>query len=125
MTRRLILLLVVVAAAVLSAAAAATTTPPPPPRPPSAYVQTSAYSLGCSDWSLRSNYPMSVANPKWVFTCANVWADDGSYYGEADDSYYWNATLQKAVLFDEQVWDNTGWYLDCTLYPVFVGACPA
>jgi len=126
MTRRLIALLVLAtASAALVAARAAATTPPPPPQPPSAYVQTSNYSNGCSDWYLRSNYPMSAADPKWVTTCVNVWADDGWYYGESDSSYYWNATLQQAILFDELGWDNTGWWSDCTLYPVFIGACPA
>ena len=126
MTRRLIVLLVLAAAAAaLAAPASATTTPPQPPQPPTAYVQVSTYSNGCSGWSLRSNYPMSTTDPKWVFTCVNVWADDGFYYGETDDSYYWNANLGQAILFDQQVWDNTGWWNDCTLYPVFIGACPA
>jgi hypothetical protein len=124
MGRRLIALLVLVAAsAALVAAPAAATPPPLPPQPPSAYVPTSNYSNGCSDWYLRSSYPMSTADPKWVFTCSNDWAVDDSYYGTSSDSYYWNAALQQAILFEQTVWDSSGWFWDCTLYPFFVGAC--
>jgi hypothetical protein len=124
MTRRLIVLLLVVAAsaAAFAAPAAATTTPPRPPQPPSAYVQTATYD-GCTDWSLQSTWPMSVANPKWVFRCWNDYGDS-SYSYETSDSYYWNADLQKAILFNQAVWDSTGWYWSCTFYSGG-GACPA
>src|SRR5262249_191092 len=122
-TRRMIaLLLVVAASAALLAAPAAATTPPRPAQPPSAYVQTATYD-GCTDWSLQSTYPMSVANPKWVFRCWNDYGDS-SYFYETSDSYYWNADLQKAIQFNQTVWDSDGWYWSCTLYPSFVGACP-
>jgi len=127
MTRRLIVFLVLVAAsAAVLAAPAAAATPPRPPQPPSAYVQTATYD-GCTDWSLQSTWPMSVANPKWVFTCWNIYyydpSDPEAWY-ETYDSYFWNADLQKAILWDYGVWDNwLGWYWDCPFY--FVGACPA
>jgi hypothetical protein len=126
MTRRLIVLLVLVAAsAAVFAAPAVATTPPRPPQPPSAYVQTATYD-GCTDWSLQSTWPMSAANPKWVSTCWNTyWYDpsDPDAWYQTLDSYFWNADLQKAILWDYGVWDNwMGWYWDCPFY--FVGACP-
>jgi hypothetical protein len=87
-------------AATTAVPAAATTTPPPPPAPPSAYVQTANYNNGCSDWSLRSNYPMSSTAPRWVFHCTNY---DGYYTSQ--DSYYWNAEQQKVIPFDKASWD--------------------
>jgi hypothetical protein len=127
MTRRLIALLVLVAAvAAVFADGAVATTPPRPPQPPSVYVQTAAYNNGCSDWYLQSNYPMSTANPKWVFSCSNTyWYDpsDPEAWYQTYDSYFWNADSQKAILWDYGVWDNwMGWYWDCPFY--FVGACP-
>jgi len=119
MARRLIVLLLVAAsAAAFAAPAAATTTPPRPPQPPSAYVQPATYD-GCTDWSLQSFYPGSVANPKWVFTC---WSNggDSSYSWQARDSYYWNADLQNAILFQQAIWDSDGWFWSCY---VGGGAC--
>src|SRR5262245_14397233 len=122
MTRRLIAVLAVVGAstALLAAPAAATPPPPQPPQLPSAYVQTANYNNGCSDWYLRSSFPMSTANPKWVFTCSNTF-DDGYYVYYAQDYYYWNAVLQKVILFEQVVWDDYGWYSDC----IFGSACQA
>jgi hypothetical protein len=80
MMRRLIVLLVLTAAsaALLAAPAAATTTPARPLQPPSAYVETAWYE-GCSDWYLQSTYPMSGADPQWVFTCWNDYYADASF----------------------------------------------
>jgi hypothetical protein len=104
----------------LSASAATTTTPAPPPAPPSAYVQTSDYTDGCTDWSLQSTWPFSVANPKWVFTCTNTfWYDpsDPDAWLRSWDSYYWNADKQTAIQWQYQIWDNyLFWWDSCTFY---------
>jgi hypothetical protein len=123
MTRRLIALLVLAAAAAVVVAAPAEASPPPPPGPPSAYVQTATYNNGCTDWYLQSTYPMSATDPQWVFTCSSTdgWPD--SYYWTSQDSYYWNADRQTVIQFQWTVWDSTGWYWDCTLYPYGIGAC--
>jgi len=124
MMRRLIALLVLVAASTALVAAPASATPPPPTQPPSAYVQTATYG-GCSDWYLQTTYPMSAADPQWVFTCWNDWAVDDSYYGTSQDWYYWKADWQTVILYEQAVWDSAGWYWDCTLYPYGYGACNA
>jgi hypothetical protein len=115
LTRRLIVLLVLVAAsaAVLAVPAAATTTTPPPrpPQPPSAYVQTANYTDGCSDWYLRSISQVG-SNLKWVSDCSSTYGDEW-YWWVSIDSYYWDAGLQQATLFEGQVYDSDGWYWVC------------
>ena len=85
--------------------------------------------VGCTDWSLQSNWPFSVANPKWVFTCTNT--DFYDFYDPVNypnawyqgwDRYYWNANAQKAVLWDYGGYDAwMDWYNDCPFG--FAGAC--
>jgi hypothetical protein len=120
MTRRLIVLLVLVAAsAAVLVTPAAATTPPPPPGPPSAYVQTANYNSGCSDWYLRS-ISQVVSNLNWVSDCSNTYGDEW-YSWVQIDSYYWNAGQQRAILFEQQVWDSDGWFSVCYVG----GACQA
>jgi hypothetical protein len=120
--RRLVLHLVVAAAsaAVLAAPAAATTTTPPrPPQPPSAYVQTANYNLGCSDWFLGSTYP-SVPDPRWQFDCSSTDGDEWYSWGSTD-WYYWNPGLQQAILYLQTGWDSYDWFWFCYI----PGACQA
>jgi|SRR5215471_12314478 len=119
------------AAAAPTAPAAATsptpTSPPRPPQPPSAYVRTTDWTDGCTDWSLQS---FGAAGPKWVFTCTNTnfydFYDPVNYpnaWYQGWDRYFWNADTQKAILWDYGGYDAwMDWYNDCPFY--FAGACP-
>jgi hypothetical protein len=132
--KRLLFALAVVASFVVAtvflaappAAAATGSPPPPPPAPPSAYVRTTDFTDGCTDWSLQSDWPGS---PTWVFTCTNT--DFYDFYDPVNypnawfqgwDRYFWNADTQKAILWDYGGYDAwMDWYSDCPFY--FSGAC--